>query len=521
MGPIDETLKNELVAEEMADEFRDSLALPPDFDFTQLEQLDDLPPEQQRLLHLAILTAEAQRCREDFEYFCHTIFDTDLTWFQKQWFEAYHNNPYALVIGPRGFRKTSILVKCYGVWRIIKDQNIRILVASETIGQAETFLRDLTETFEANPEFRAIFGDYVGKDMWTSTEITIRGRVKSYREATVTAVGFGTSLPGRHFDLILCDDIVSEENARTRLRRERLRTWFYKVLYGARELTSGKPPEIKVSGVRFHPRDLHGEFMEKEFKNSFIITPALNDKGESIWPEVVSTEELMKTKLNMGTGNFYSQYMGSVDQLRGDMFREEWFEWYTDSPTGARHYTGVDLAHSLDEEADYFSVVTIGVDHENQVYVESVIRDRVTLPEQLRIIQNEQRRWNSELVGIETNSFQILIPSIFGWFINDTPIVPIHNRLDKISRFTQLAAIAESGRIRLRRGSGAVVDLLDEMLAIPSGPNDDMADALEIACRVGLQTQVGYFDEWDLESDSEKKMRTRWDRYSRYPILVR
>ncbi len=56
-----------------------------------------------------------------------------------------------LQLAPRGFGKSTILTITRAVYEILRNPNIRILIASNTQLQAEVFLREIKFHLEHNP----------------------------------------------------------------------------------------------------------------------------------------------------------------------------------------------------------------------------------------------------------------------------------------------------------------------------------------------------------------------------------
>ncbi|MHC4660194.1 MAG: hypothetical protein ACYS8W_00770 [Planctomycetota bacterium] len=110
---------------------------------------------------------------------------------------------------------------------------------------------------ERNTIFKRTFGRLAGAK-WTQDEITLRRRRRIAKEAAVTALGVGGPIIGRHYDIILLDDVVDEEAARTENMRERISIWFRKVLMPCLEPGG----ELHLVGTRYHPLDLYGSLIE-------------------------------------------------------------------------------------------------------------------------------------------------------------------------------------------------------------------------------------------------------------------
>lgn len=116
-----------------------------------------------------------------------------------------------LIIAPRGSFKSSVGVTAYCIWLIINNPNIRIFISSETFVNAKNFLREIKAILQSR-EFLNVFGDMVGP-RWSESEITVSTRTKIIKEATVTIGSIGVIKVGAHFDVMLLDDLNSNNNS--------------------------------------------------------------------------------------------------------------------------------------------------------------------------------------------------------------------------------------------------------------------------------------------------------------------
>src|SRR5205807_1335440 len=82
---------------------------------------------------------------------------------------------------------------------------------------------------------RALFPEVVPLDFtdttWSASRIVVR-RTSGRKEPTVSTIGVGGTVTGLHFDLIVCDDIISREameNARAGSRQimEQTNRWIH------------------------------------------------------------------------------------------------------------------------------------------------------------------------------------------------------------------------------------------------------------------------------------------------------
>lgn len=399
-------------------------------------------------------------------------FHDDLLYFQSK-------RKSCLIMAPRGSGKSTIGTGVRVLFELLKNPDIRILIVSNTQGQAEVFLREIKNHIEGNQNFIECYGNLVGSK-WDNKEIDIATRKSFLKESNVTALGVGGAVVGRHYDLIMADDLVDEENSRTELQRERLRIWFYKVLMP----TLVNAGRIFMAGTRYYPSDLYGYLIKNDddFKNNYIVFPAILNFGtefeRSLWEDELPLDMLYKKKKSMGTAIFDSQYMNDVNAMEGKIFKFEDFKFYEVLPPGLRVFQGVDLAISQKETADYFVIVTIGKDQYNNIYLIDVYKAKLTFLQQTEKIKQKFLQYDPIRVFIEANAYQNAQVQML-LSTTDVRVRPVLTQKDKVTRAWHLAHKFESGMVYLPRWG--CQDFSDQMIAFPDVDHDDMFDGFEIA----------------------------------------
>ena len=379
-----------------------------------------------------------------------------------------------LQLAPRGYGKSTILTVARAIHEVLRNPDVRVLICSNTILQAEIFLREIRRHFEGNPVLREVFGDWVSTAKWQTSEIMVAPRRSRAKESTISCVGVGGPAVSRHYDVILADDLIDEENARTEGQRERTRAWFYQSLLPTLE-PHGR---IHLVGTRYHYLDLYGALIEGEYRECHQVIRALGPDRSTPWPEKFSVEWLEERRRSMGTILFNSQYQNDVQAMKGRIFRADWMRYYDEAPPKLRIVQGVDLAISQRETADYFAHVTIGVDQNKHIYVLDAVQRRLTFQQQTDFIREKARIYDPAIVYVEANAYQAAQIQELERTTN-VPVKALTTVKDKISRFMKLSALFEIGRIFLPR-TGAD-ELIEQLLLIPEAPHDDLADALDHA----------------------------------------
>lgn len=400
------------------------------------------------------------------------------------------SHPQTLQLAPRGFGKSTVLNITRAIHEVLRNPDVRVLIVSNTQLQAEVFLREVKNHFEHNPLLRAVFGDFVSDQKWDVREVIVRPRRSRAKESTLSCVGVGGPVVSRHYDLILADDLIDEESARTEGQRDKVQSSFHQSLMPTLE-PHGR---IHVLGTRYHYQDLYGHLIETDYQDCHQVVRAIGHDGTTPWPEKFTLDWLARRRRAMGTILFNSQYQNDVEAMKGRIFKSEWLRYYEDAPPGLRVYQGVDLAISQRETADFFAIVTVGIDKQGDVYVLDALARRLTFRQQTELIAARFRDFDPIRTMVEANAYQAaqveeLMRS------TKVRVRAVTTTKDKVTRFLKLSALFEAGKVHFRRGQ--MDDLIEQLLLAPEGAHDDLVDALELAVsqpQPNLQLSAGLFD---------------------------
>lgn len=225
-----------------------------------MDEIDSLPLEQQMD---ALKYFEQEACKNDLFYLTTNVLGyTDVTRFTHGSIIETLESPSKrkLVCVPRGCFKSSLAVISYSISRILKDPNIRIMVDSELFSNSKNFLREIKAHLESQ-RLIELFGEFRG-DIWNESEIVVRQKTSTKKEATIVCSGIGAQKTSQHFDLIIGDDLSSTKNTRTKELAQ-------KTIEHYRLYTSLLEPEgtIVIIGTRYADNDLIGHILKNECPN--------------------------------------------------------------------------------------------------------------------------------------------------------------------------------------------------------------------------------------------------------------
>ena len=418
----------------------------------------------------------------------------------------YEEEQETLDLAPRGCGKTRIGNIGYCAWLAANNPNIRILIVSDTDTHAVKFLGPIKAVLGSHPLIREYYG-YLKSNKWTDHEITLKTRTdKVLMEATISAMGmYSGAVTTGHYDVIIADDLINFDNSRTEGQRERSKEWFKTTLLPT-ILPGG---EIHCLGTRYHYNELW-DCVQNELGYNTQIQRAIIDEGteneHSLWErhmplhtKIIGKERVKglieiregdpENPSDSGTGSiiFNLQYQNDVELLKeGRIFLYDWFKFYDEIPLKLKVFQGVDLAISEKETADYFVILTLGIDNNMNVYVLDIFRERgVSFNAQMGIIKKKAEEWKPIRIGVEANAYQKALPQEL---IRTTslPIKSLTTISDKVIRAQKRSGLFENGKVFVRRDMHLFID---ELVLFPDAKHDDQFDAFDFALDVGLATE--------------------------------
>lgn len=418
------------------------------------------------------------------------------------------DNQASMELAPRGHGKSTIGDVDFCITKVLRNPDIRIMIGSKTQTQASAFLKEIRTHFEQNVNLIRIFGDWKKSrdNVWNDKEFTVNRRTVIKKEATVSALGASGAVVSKHFDIIIGDDLVGFENARTEAQRKVLKEWFYSSLYPTLEPDG----EIHILGTRYSPMDLYEDLIKsKNYKVNVQQAITIKDGQEvSLWESKFSLEKLRSIREEAGLIIFNMQYQNNTELAKGKIFKYKYFKHFEEYEVDyalnrvrvkvldaqgvpfwipVRIYMGADLAISEDETSnnDYFVLTVIGVDKNKNVYVLDYLKERLSFNAQLNAILDYGRNKFPmvERIGVETVQYQKSLAQEIRR-LSLLPVINIQTSKDKVTRAMRRSALFENGKVFFRIGMD---DLEECLLLFPEVDHDDLFDGLDFALTVADQ----------------------------------
>lgn len=409
---------------------------------------------------------------------------------QKDWapvhseLEAHLNLPgkNKLILLPRNHLKSAVVTQAWTIQQMLINPEIRILISCNTWENARKFLGAI-EKYLAQSYLQMLFGSFISPH-WNQDECTVRQRRQILVAPTWATTGTEKQQTSQHYDLIVNDDLVDEENSRTPELREKVKQ-VYRNSWDLLE-PGGR---MVVMGTRKHQDDLYSEILEESGWDK-MVRQAYTDETRTqvIFPQKFTLETLQNLRKVKGPYYFAAEYLNNpIDEDAAD-FRKEWIQTYDPTtPHPASLYLTIDPALSLSRDADYTAMVVAGMFSNRRIRVVDYLHQRLVPSELVDRVFDLVKKWRLHRVGIETFAFQKTLKYDIqseqrkrGVFFAIDELGKRHTGrgepiLSKEARIRRLQPYFEQGLVEIRKD---MESLVDELLAFPRGKHDDLIDAL-------------------------------------------
>lgn len=214
---------------------------------------------------------------------------------------------------------------------------------------------------------------------------------KTKQGGGVWARGVGGSLTGLGFDLIIVDDPYKNRMEAESATAATIQAWFSSVA-GTR-ITPGDLTSFIVTHTRWAPGDMIGQLSALPLYK-YLNFPAINGKGEALWPAGFSIEALNDQRANgVSDYDFESLFQGNPQPRGKRLFEGVYYYKPEELPDDLRYCIGIDLAYTSKTYSDYsVAVVLARSKSTKKCYVIDVVRRQVAAPQFMEILKDIQRR---------------------------------------------------------------------------------------------------------------------------------
>lgn len=421
--------------------------------------------------------------------------------------DLYYGRSSRLVISlPPRHGKSQIVSKLLPGWWIGHRPEARVVVCTYAVDLTREFSSFAKESLAQHGE--EVFGIDTSSRAAATRWDVYRGEDKT--GGGMRAVGKTSGITGRDIDVLICDDIVKDNQEAQNLEtREKAWSWFESVIETRLEPWS----VVIVMGTRWHRDDLSGRIIAKQERGEYGVPweilnipavaeedgsdPLGREPGEPLWAERFGAKYYEDKRKDVGPHVWEALYQGNPTSKAGAIFLREWFSYakvleHVVEAQGRRclrenlvMFGTADLAVTEKRTSDYSAFGAWGADLENaDLYLLGLRHKRMGGPEILRTLKEFTRHWGLKAIYVEETAFHLQICQVA---VSDgIPVKGVKPDKSKLARAMPATAAFEGLRIHFAAGAPWLPRLEAELTQFPGAAHDDLVDMLTHAVRIFL-----------------------------------
>lgn len=366
------------------------------------------------------------------------------------------------------------------------DPNKEIIAVSYAQGLATKLHND----------YRTVMSSGWYKDLFPETRIDPKKEteqeVRLTQRGSRLATSVGGVLTGRGADIIIIDDPLKADDARSEAQRNKVNDWYSATLLS--RLNQKIEGAVVIVTQRLHIDDLVGHVTEHDDTWTVLNLPAIATEEQRIQvgPDrfhhrclddlLHSAREdqavLDELKQNIGSESFEAQYQQCPVPPGGHMFKRDWLQYCATRPEITDDDTlfqSWDTASKTGLENDW-SVGTTWLYKDGHYYLLDVVREKLNYPDLKAKMLETAKQYDPSVVLIEDTGVGTgLIAELKAEGLD---IVEVAATQSKEARAHIETPKFESGRVWLPQSAPWLSTFVAELLAFPAGRHDDQVDSV-------------------------------------------
>ena len=396
-------------------------------------------------------------------------------------------------------------------WVLGKNPKLKVMQITHTAELAFRFGRRVRDIIDAE-EYQAVFPGVALK-----ADSKSAGRWETNGGGEAFYSGIGGAVTGRGADLLVLDDIHSEQDALSPTALDN--AWEYYSSGPRQRLQPGGA--IVIVMTRWSTKDLTGRLLSKQVEEhadqwEVVEFPAIfPESGKALWPGYWKIEELEGVKASIPVSKWEAQWMQNPTSEEGAILKRQWWKKWTKKEVPEMHFViqSYDTAFSKKETADYSAITTWCVFQPDEgssrpaLLLLDVKKGRWDFPELKREAVEQYKYWDPDTIIIEAKASgmpltdelrQAGIP-----VVNYSP----GKGQDKIARVNTVAPILEAGMVYVPETRWAE-ELVEECAAFPFGEHDDLVDSTTQALlRYRQGGFIGLESDYDMQENAPRRIK--------------
>jgi len=444
------------------------------------------------------------------KHFCSSYLTYEIPEFHKKIYDLLPKSPRIVLASPRGHGKSTLTSVFYPLWLSLfqRRQDITIISASESL--AIEWLRKIKRELETNQEILGYFGD-LKSDKWTENHIIL----KNERRVNIRARGAGGQIRGFRPDVLICDDLETNESVESEEQRKKLKDWIFKDCLN----TLMPEGQFIIIGTIIHPLSVLSDLLAVDNgwvkKKYQAYIDGRQEAGNELWGQLWSHARLQARKREIGSWALAAEYMNNPVSDETAPIKESQIRYWKEFPQTYSGVLAVDPAYSDDEKADFKVCSHIVIDQQMNRYLASYIRTHSPLGEFQDAIINLwlQNKNTVTAIGIPNSGVE---KSFFDSFLKKCeerkvypPVVELKNAFTQtgtsISQRGKKARCTAALQPLFEQGKYFIhpdhIEAREELLTIGSSRWDDVVDTMAYA----EQILTPIFQEMNIEEDYQPR----------------
>jgi hypothetical protein len=411
--------------------------------------------------------------------------------FHREIYKLLPNNPRIVLASPRGFAKSTIVSIIYPLWLALFKKRMDICIISASEGLAVDWLRKIKRELDTNPKILAFFGD-LRSTKWSESHIITKDGVN------IRARGAGGQIRGFRPDVVICDDMETDEGVRSEEQRRLLKEWLFKACLN----TLIPEGQFIVIGTIIHPLSVLADLLSIENnwtkKKYQAYRDGLQESGKELWVELWNHERLQQRKKEIGSWAFSSEFMNDPVSDETAPVKENQIRYWKELPTQYSVVITVDPAYSEDETADYKVASVVAIDQQLNRYLITYIRTHKQIGDFQNSIINLYLQYKGCITGlgvpnsgVEKGFFESFLrkceerkiypPMVELKNVFTSTVTQVSTRNKKARVVATLQPLFEAGKYYIHSSH---IEAREEILSIGVSKWDDIVDTMAYAEQV-------------------------------------
>ena len=291
-------------------------------------------------------------------------------------------------------------------WVLGRNPKLKIMQITHTAELAFRFGRRVRDLIDSE-EYKSVFPNVELK-----ADSKSAGRWETNGGGEAFYSGIGGAVTGRGADILVLDDIHSEQDALSPTALDN--AWEYYSSGPRQRLQPGGA--IIIVMTRWGTKDLTGRLLAKQTDEhadqwEVVEFPAIMPSGEALWPEYWTVPELEGVKASLPVSKWEAQWMQKPTSEEGAILKREWWKLWEEERVPNMQFViqSYDTAFSKKETADFSAITTWCVFYpdeggEPNLLLLDVRKGRWNFPELKNIAFEQYEYWEPDIVIIEAKA---------------------------------------------------------------------------------------------------------------------